>query len=248
MPDNQNSFDHPIDLSKFLSMDQDQATQFNFLTQNSEPDRCMLINGIYNQLYPWYNRHSDAGDTLNTYRIAIRDHYGRNYRNLDRKVQLEILRIISKYTPNSKHQFLEVKLTYKHGAPYYQVRNNYQLGNFGILPIHGGINPKRSLPPYFDYFDKYLVATNLFYSDNNESDDRLLTAINSRRDYFQCFDNMTNFVHMNNLDDFFSDNYVSSQNIIKLSEEPSFEAYVQAATEIISSRGNRMWNLLHKFS
>lgn len=236
-------YERSIPLADFLKLDEEQAIQFDFLTQGPEADRCSLINEVYRRVFPWFDGKLDAGDTLSTYRTAIRVFYGHNYRSLDRKRQREILTIVQKYTPRGERQVFEVERIDKHGRPYYQICNNYQLGNFGIMPIRDGINPKRARSPYFDFFDKYLELVNAFYADQLTAADGLPEAIQKQRMYFENFHDMDNFVDMNMLTDFFENNG-SSYEVIPLSKMRSFEEYVRAVTKIISLRGRHLWHKL----
>lgn len=241
------AYDKAIRLEDFLKMDELQATRFDFLTQGGESDRCPLINEIYQQVFPWYDKKVDAGDTLNTYRLAIQQYYGHRYRNLDRASQIEIVGIIRQYTPHSESQIFEYEQIDKYGKPYYQVCNNYQLGNFGILPVHGGINPKRSVPPYLDFFDHYLEKVAAFYA-GKLGDDRLSVAIRKQSAYFEQFGAFDQFVEKNILMDFFED-HQDEQNCpyyqpIRLSGLQSFKDYVRASSRIITHRSQRIWHEL----
>lgn len=86
-------YEQRVTLPDFVKMGEEQASQFDFLTLGDEPDRCDLIKEVYQRIFPWYDEEEDAGDTLNTYRIAIKTFYGKYYRYLAREKQLEILDI-----------------------------------------------------------------------------------------------------------------------------------------------------------
>ncbi|WP_415527728.1 DUF6994 family protein, partial [Dellaglioa algida] len=88
------------------------------------------------------------------------------------------------------------------GNAYFQVCNNYQLGNFGILPIRGGINPKRAQNPYLDYFDQFLYELNSFYEGESDMNGDLQKSILDREDYFNQFNNLEGFIEKNLLWDF----------------------------------------------
>lgn len=236
-------YDKPVSLEDFLKLGEEQATQFDFSTQGPEADRCLLINEIYRYIFPWYDGKLEAGDTLSTYRTAIRVFYGHNYRFLGRKSQKEILAIVRKYTPHGERQVFEVEQVDKRGKSYYQICNNYQLGNFGIMPIRGGINPKRAGSPYSDFFDKYLELVSASYAGNLTVVDGLSEAIQKQKEYFESFHNMDDFVDRNMLTDFFVKTG-SSYEVIPLSKKKSFEEYVRVATKIISLRGKCMWRKL----
>lgn len=242
--------EQPTTVQDLVEMGEEHAAQFDFLTQGDEPDRCSLSNEIYQQLFPWYNEDDFAGDTLNTYRIAIKKYYGKYYRYLSREKQLEIIAIIKKYTPHEDDQIFEFEETDSKGNTYYQVCNNYQLGNFGILPIRGGINPKRAASPHLDFFDDFLVAVYWFYNEGGDANDELLKAIRSRRDYFGQFDSAEDFGTKNMLTDYFynqeTEDIGTYEDLNYLSTNDDFEAYVKAATKIISERGKYLWLMLAK--
>ncbi|NLR09829.1 MULTISPECIES: hypothetical protein [Lactobacillaceae] len=236
-----------IRLADFLKMDELQAIRFDFLTQGGESDRCPLINEIYQQIFPWYDKKADAGDTLNTYRLAIQQYYGHYYWNLDRASQIEIIGIIRQYAPHNESQIFEYEQIDQYGKPYYQVCNNYQLGNFGILPVHGGINPKRSGSPYFDFFDCYLEKVATFYA-GKLGDDRLSVAIRKQSAYFEQFGSFDQFVEKNILMDFFEGHGDGQDRLydqpVRLSGLQSFKDYVRASSRIITRRSQRIWHEL----
>lgn len=126
-----------VSLSDFMMMDDAEALQFDFLTQGMEPDRAGLINSIYHRVFPWFDESREAGDTLSTYRTAVKRFYGHNYRYLSRSQQLAVISIIERWTPHDDGQIFEYESVDKKGCVYYQLCNNYQLGNFGIMPMGG---------------------------------------------------------------------------------------------------------------
>ncbi|RMC51638.1 hypothetical protein [Lactobacillus sp. ESL0225] len=214
-----------ITLDDFLSLDEEQTIRFDFLTQGKEADCTELTNSIYHKLFPWFDEKNHAGDTLNTYRIAVKKYYGSYYRFLDRKKQLEIIGIIKKYTPHNSDQIFEFEATDKNGHSYYQLCNNYQLGNFFILPVHGGINPKRARVPYNDFFDKFLIVLNDFY--------------------FKNFTTYTDFIDKNYLWSFTEKVTKDNISLQKLSGKSTFEEYVLSITDIVKQRGQELYALLH---
>jgi len=234
-----------ITLDDFLALDEEQAVKFDFLTQGEEADRAALTNSIYHELFPWFDEQIHAGDTLNTYRIAVKKYYGKYYRFLDRKKQLEIIAIIKKYTPHNDDQIFEFEDTDKSGKPYYQLCNNYQLGNFDILPIHGGINPKRAQEPYNDFFDKFFSVVYDFYAGTLKLDNDLTKAIDCQKAYFKQFDDIGDFVEQNFLWDFFTDTDDDSATCERLSDSSSFEEYVSLVTKIVAKRGKTLYKVLH---
>lgn len=234
-----------MDFNNFLSISLDQAIKYDFFKEGDEPDRCSLAKEIYSEIFPWYSDEYFGGDTLNTYRSAIKRYYGNYYRFLDRDKQIEILEIIKKYTRQDEEQVFEFKNSNKQGSIYFQVCNNYQLGNFGIFPTRDGINPKRAQEPYFDFFDEFLVVLYQFYeNDDFNPNDELKKAIVNQKDYFFKFDNFNDFIDKNVLWDFFYQNENNGYSLKDLSGSKDFEEYVKNVTSIIYARGEKIWRIL----
>lgn len=234
-----------LTVDDFLKLDEKQAIKFDFLTQGDEADRTNLNKGIYHKIFPWYNEEEQNGDTLNTYRIAIKKYYGSYYRFLNRDVQLEIIDIIKKYTLHDDNQLFEFEAVDGNGNAYFQVCNNYQLGNFGILPIRGGINPKRAQNPYLDYFDQFLYELNSFYEGESDMNGDLQKSILDREDYFNQFNNLEGFIEKNLLWDFLETDENDNLNLKYLSDIEDFEEYISAVTDIIYKRGRLIYRMLH---
>lgn len=234
-----------LTLDEFLSLDKEEAVRFDFLTQGEEADRSELANSIYQELFPWFDRNTHAGDTLNTYHIAVKKYYGEYYRFLNREVQLKILKIIKKYTFHDETQIFEFEETDKDGNTYYQLCNNYQLGNLGILPINGGINPKRAQAPYFDFFDNFLNTLSNFYNNSLDKDNELEKAIYCQSSYFNQFDNNENFFNLNYLFSFVEDINQDTYYLKQLSSCQTFEEYVALATDVVKERSEELFNALH---
>lgn len=233
-----------ISIEELLSMQKEKVIMYDFLKQGDEPDRCNLINMIYQRIFPWYDKKLHAGDTINTYRIAIKKFYGNYYRFLDRKRQLEIISIIKKYTPHENDQIFEFKEFDKNGNPYYQICNNYQLGNFIIFPTKSGINPKRSKTPYLDFFDNFIKVIYDYYEEkeNFQQDDDVKNAVVSQSEYFAHFDNFSDYINSNYLRDFFLfEEDEENCTFIELSDSENFEEYVSKVTKIITNRGQEIW-------
>ena len=233
-------------LNEFLALPKKEALLFDFLTQGEEADRTKLTNEIYCQIFPWFDKQTMAGDTLITYRIPIKQFYGKYYRYLEREKQLEILQTIEKFTPHGEQQIFEFEMVDKKGQPYMQLCNNYHLGNFAILPKHNGINPKRAVGPYFDYFDCFIKVLDDFYNQSMIADDQLKKAIFQQKDYFEVFGSFRNFISSNYLQAFIDDSYNQKLVAKNLSGCSSFEEYVAVATKIIGQRGNQLWAALQR--
>jgi len=242
-------WDRKESLEDFLKLNKEQAIKFDFLTQGEEPDRVRLINEIYHKIFPWFDENEQAGDTLNTYRTAVKKFYGSNYRFLKREQQLEIIGIIKKYTNFSDNHLFEFEATNAQGQTYYQLCNNYQLGNFGILPIHGGVNPARATSPYLDFFNEFILALNDYYNGELEKKDKLSSAILKQNKYFSSFEDLESFLNDNFLNDFVywykDENEKTCYAVEGLSDTESFEEYVSMASNIITLRVQNIWKELH---
>ena len=220
--------------------DKEKAIKFSFLLQGKEPDRSDLIKLIYKDIFEWYDDKEHSGDTLITYRTAIlRKFYGKSYSKLSRDKQLEILGIIKSYTEHNDDFPFEFELEEEE---VYQICNNYQIGNFGIFPKKGGINPKRAQSPYNDYFDLALLVIWDLYDGtltlDDESDDKsnvkfFKQAILDKKEYFDQFKDFETFLSENFLTVFFDD----KGYLIRLSEIDNFEEYVKISNQIIYNRG-----------
>lgn len=230
--------------------DKEKAIKFSFLLQGKAPDRSDLIKLIYKDIFEWYDDKVHSGDTLITYRTAIlRKFYGKSYSKLSRDKQLEILGIIESYTEHNDDFPFEFELE-KGGS---QICNNYQIGNFGIFPKKGGINPKRAQSPYNDYFDLALsVIWDLYdgtltpgnerkdgFKDKDRFNDFKKTILD-KKEYFDQFKDFETFLSENFLTVFFDD----KGYLIRLSEIDNFEEYVKISNQIIYNRGLAILNYL----
>lgn len=234
-----------VSLDEFLSFEPIDAISFDFLSQGEEADRTKLINEIYHKIFPWYDENSHAGDTLNTYRTAIKKFYGKYYPALDKSTQKEILEIIKENTFSDEDMIFELDYISDSGNPCKKICNNYQLGNFGIFPKLGGINPLRAKVPYNDYFDNILALLRKFYDDELDSETELEKAIHKNSDYFNQFSDIDDFIDKNYLIDFLGRDSEENVGILGLSEAQDFEQYVEAVTSIIDKRGCRIYKVLH---
>lgn len=238
-----------MSLREYLLLDEKTAIEFDFLTQGEEADRTPLTKEIYKAIFPWYDESKHAGDTLNTYRIAVKHFYGQYYGYLNRATQLEIVDTIKRYTPHSKNHIFEFDVITDSGFSYKQLSNNYQLGNFGIWRSRGGINPKRASEPYYDYFDRMFERIYHFYDDNLTSEDELDRAIINQSEYFHQFEDASDFVYQNYLQDFFVvDEEDDALVLAQLSEVDTFGDYVQMVTAIVEKRGRTIYKVMqHAF-
>ncbi len=213
--------------------DKEKAIKFSFLLQGDAPDRSDLIKLIYKDIFEWYDDKEHSGDTLITYRTAIlRKFYGKSYSKLSRDKQLEILGIIKSYTEYNDDFPFEFELD-REEKEVYQICNNYQIGNFGIFPKEGGINPKRAQSPLNDYFDLALSVIWDLYDGTLTPDDDFKQAILDKKEYFDQFKDFETFLSENFLTVFFDD----KGYLIRLSEIDNFEEYVKISNQIIYNRG-----------
>ncbi|GEQ62022.1 hypothetical protein VL4N_13720 [Vagococcus lutrae] len=188
--------DVKMDINNFVKLNLKEALSFDFLTQGEEADRTELAKDVYRKIFPWFNDEKQSGDTLNTYRLAINKYYGSYYRNLSRKTQLEIISIIEKYTRHSSSHLFEFESVGNNSNKYFQICNNYQLGNFFILPVKNGMNPKRAKEPYFDFFDCFIQELGVVFN-GVEPYDELTRAMKEQQHYFPQFENIEDFVGKN---------------------------------------------------
>lgn len=237
-----------MSIDKFISLPEEKAIKYDFLKQGDEPDRSKLAKELYRKIFPWYESDTHGGDTLNTYRTAIRQFYGNYYRFLDREKQIEILQIIKKYTLHDENQIFEFENTDKDGNVFFQLCNNYQLGNFGIFPTRDGINPKRAKAPYLDYFNDFLMVLYEYYSDDLIADDKLKQAIFAQSEYFDNFLGFFEYIDKNLLWDYLILEDEDTYLLLGLSASKTFEEYVSHVTEIVEKRGKTIFRLLKSSS
>lgn len=227
----------PKSLNDFLSLDENQALKFDFLTQGINAEKTELANSIYQKIFPWFNEKDCTGNKLFTYQEAVKKYYGSEYEDLDRKTQLEITDIIKKHTLFDEDQIFEFTDTDENENNRYHLCDNNQIGNLWILPVKGEIGLKRAQKPYCNFIDQFLHVLADFYLGNLEPDDELKEAISNQRDYFYYFNNLDNFCNLNYLFSLFDDNL---QNTKKLTERSTFEKYVSLATSFIKKRGQKI--------
>ncbi|HYP67785.1 MAG TPA: hypothetical protein VEP67_05965 [Thiobacillaceae bacterium] len=197
-----------------------------------------------------------GGDTLITYRSAIRKIYGKNFRSLDASTQRDIRSALDKYSNTA-----EKRIQSWDGSV---VINNHQIGN--MMPFPSGVPSLNSLradmgnipaakkyeyyrdlrQKFFggnegkplvtemlhDYFDRFLAEVKKYYAELAEFRPRseLQVAIYFYRGYFDFFQTYDKFVADNLLQDFVGKDLWSITD---------FREYLQVANEIIDSRGER---------
>jgi hypothetical protein len=168
-----------------------------------------------------------GGDTLITYKSAIRKIYGNYFGQLDPAIQRAILRALATVSSTSEK---EIKCWDEHGQ---SIVNNHQIGN--MMPFPSGtpsLNALRANAPLYDYFDQFLKEVQGYYA--RRSDYRptsgLQKAIHQYRSYFDFFQTYDRFVADNLLQDFVGKDLASITDL---------HEYLQVVNEIIDSRGKR---------
>jgi hypothetical protein len=173
-----------------------------------------------------------GGDTLITYRSAIRRIYGKYFRHLDAPKQREILSILDVYSNTA-----EKRIQFCDGL---DIVNNHQIGN--MMPFPSGMPSLNSLradvgaPPgadkLFDYFDRFLSEVKSYYAKSADyrPTSKLQAAIYYYCGYFDFFGTYEKFVEDNLLQDFVGKD---------LWTVTDFREYLQVANDIIDSRGKR---------
>lgn len=172
------------------------------------------------------------GDTLITYRSAIRRIYGKYFRHLDAPTQREIRSILDAYSNTA-----EKRIQFWDGL---DIVNNHQIGN--MMPFPSGTPSLNSLradvgaspdaEKIYDYFDRFLSEVESYYAKSADyrPTSKLQEAIHFYRGYFDFFQNYDKFVEDNLLQDFLG------KNLLAITD---FREYVQVANDIIDSRGKR---------
>lgn len=168
-----------------------------------------------------------AGDTLITYKCAVRNIYGKYFTYLDLATQLEIRAVLETHSHTSQKRIN----CWDNQAQ--ALINNHQIGN--MMPFPSGrpsINSLRASPPLFDYFDTFLAEVKNFYlsSHTYQPTTALQRAIEFQRGYFEFFQTYDNFIETNLLQGFVDLDLHSIRN---------FSEYVRIAGEVIDSRGKR---------
>ena len=168
-----------------------------------------------------------AGDTLITYKCAVRNIYGKYFTHLDSATQLEIRAVLKTHSHTSQKQIN----CWNNEAQ--ALINNHQIGNMMPFPsAQPSMNSLRASAPMFDYFDTFLAEVKSFYilSRTYQPTTALQRAIEFQRGYFEFFKTYDNFIETNLLQDFINVDLRSIRN---------FSEYVRIAGEVIDRRGKR---------
>lgn len=197
-----------------------------------------------------------GGETLITYRSAIKRIYGKAFRHLDPSTQRDI-----ESTLDANSNTAEKQIQCWDGR---DVINNHQIGNMmpfpsgtpslnslradmGKIPAGQAYDYYRTLRQQFfdgnegkplvteklyDYFDRFLAVVKEYYAAPADFrlKSELQVAIYYQRGYFDFFQTYDKFIEDNLLQDFVG------KDLWAISD---FREYVQVANEIIDSRGKR---------
>lgn len=194
-----------------------------------------------------------GGETLITYRSAIRRLFGKSFQYLVPTVQEEILAALESVSITSKKNVM------CWDAKQRLVINNHQIGN--MMPFPSGVpsinsfradvikdpgpgftERERSLcrsrqtgseGRLFDYFDRFLCEVERYYGHREgfEPVTALQVAIRYQHGYFDFFQTFDNYIEANLLQDFVGVSLWSIDN---------FQDYLETANRIIDERGARI--------
>ena len=242
----------------------------DYFNPDRDTDSSPQVVQIYRQQFPDLYRAADrgelitatgsaiqlGGETLITYRSAIRKIFGRNFRNLDESTQGDILSALESYATTREKQ-----IQFWDGSV---VINNHQIGN--MMPFPSGIPSLNSLradmgniptaPAYdyyrnlrqrffganegrplvtelfYDYFDRFLAEVEKYYAEPSKyhPESEIQIAIYYYRGYFDFFQTFDKYVVDNLLQDFVGNDLWSITD---------FREYLRVANEIIDRRGSR---------
>ena len=164
------------------------------------------------------------GDTLITYKRAIKRIYGKYFGELDPATQDDILSVLGTYscTPLKQIRFSDEK----------GIINNHQLGN--MMPFPSSIPSMNTLRAgtYYDYFDRFLTDVRSYYIDPTgfQPSSKLQAAIQYQHGYFDFFKSYDRYIEQNLLQDFVG------KDLWGITD---FREFVHVANEIIDGRGKR---------
>lgn len=210
----------------------------DFFDLAHDPDSSPRVVKIYRQQFPDLYQATDrgelkttdgrpvilGGDTLITYRSAVKKIYGKYFRELDSVTQKDILSALEAYSCTSQKQ-----IQFSDGKG---VINNHQLGN--MMPFPSSIPSMNILraSKFYDYFDRFLNEVKEYYGNPSGyiPSSKLQEAIYYQHGYFDFFKTYNRYIEVNLLQDFVGKDLWSITD---------FRKYLQVANEIIDSRGKR---------
>lgn len=245
-------------LEQYLKLDREYALKYDFYLEQSSKDcdRVPLMLEIYKKAFNinHIEHLPNSGDTMNTYRSKIyldiktfpkeefdlTNRKRRSFNNLKNKNKALNI-IIKNSSVNKDHIFID-----RNGF----VNNNYQLGNFIVLPTqtiaigkkHSSINTERAISPNYDIFSKYLRDVYLFMTGNGGKieNKNLYYLFELNKNYYLQFRSFDNYIKENFLEDYFNGN-----GLIDL-YNMDFEKYCFTINEIIKKRSIKIMNKLVK--
>lgn len=241
-----------LKLEQYLKLDREYALKYDFYLEQSSKDcdRVPLMIEIYKKAFNLNNIDyiPNCGDTMNTYRSKIlidtntfpKEHFDltnrkrRSFSNLKNKKKA--INIIKKHSSvNLDHSFFN---------NYGELNNNYQIGNFIVLPTKTtlvgnksiSINSERAMSPNYDIFSNYLQDLNLFMSGKGVKivNQKLNFLFELNKDYYLQFKSFDNYIIENYLEDYFDSN-----GIIDL-YSMDFEMYCNVINKIIENRSKKI--------
>lgn len=203
-----------------------------------DPDSSPRVVAIYRNQFPDLYQATDrgeikssdgrvlvlGGDTLITYRSAVKKIYGKYFGELDLPTQYEILQALEAHscTPQKQIRFSDGN----------RVINNHQLGN--MMPFPSSIPSMNTLRAgkYYDYFDRFLEDVKSYYANPTGflPSSKLQAAIQFQHGYFDFFKTYDRYIEKNLLQDFVG------KNLWAITD---FREFLQVANEIIDGRGMR---------
>ena len=210
----------------------------DFYDRNYDSDSSSRVVNIYRRQFPGLYLAADrreigtadgrpmvlGGDTLITYRSAIKKIYGRYFGELNASIRKDILSALELYSFTScKYiQFFD-------GV---NIINNHQIGN--MMPFPSSIPSMNTLRAsmYYDYFDRFLDEVKNYYCNSSDylPASKLQEAICYQRAYFDFFRTYDQYIEGNFLQDFVG------KDLWAIAD---FREYLQVANDIIDSRSKR---------
>lgn len=213
-------------------------TYEDFFDPVIDPDRSPRVVNIYRYQFPDLYQAEESGelktsdgcavilkgDTLITYKSAIKWIFGKYFGELDSATQNDILSVLGTYscTPLKQIRFSDGK----------GIVNNHQIGNMMPFPSSTPSMNTLRASTYYDYFDRFLEEVRSYYVNPKGflPSSKLQAAIQYQHGYFDFFKSYDQYIEQNLLQDFVGKDLWGITN---------FREFVQVANEIIDGRGKR---------
>jgi len=164
------------------------------------------------------------GDTLITYRSAIKRIYGKYFGELDSATQNGILSVLETYSCTLRKQ-----IRFSDGV---NVINNHQIGNMMPFPSSTPSMNTLRAAAYYDYFDRFLEDVRSYYVNPTGfvPASKLQAAIQYQHGYFDFFKSYDQYIAQNLLQDFVG------KDLWGITD---FREYVRVENESIEARSKR---------